>query len=178
MSKTNNFVFWGLYVIAWIIFVGLSIEAGGLVVNFVFHLYDPEIIENLYQNLDLIELYKNSQSTFYNVYSFIITISILKAVLFYTVIAMMHKMNLSKPFSNLVEKKISMISYYALSIGLLSYIANQVVKNLNHRSMIPDSFNQFFGDSEGFILMGAVIYIIAQVFKTGVKLQEENDLTV
>ena len=48
MSKTNNFVFWALYVIAWIIFVGLCIEAGGLIVNFVFHLYNPEIIQNLY----------------------------------------------------------------------------------------------------------------------------------
>ena len=60
MSKTNNFVFWGLYVIAWLIFVGLSIEAGGLVVNFFFSLYSPEFIQNLYQKLDLMEMYQNA----------------------------------------------------------------------------------------------------------------------
>lgn len=178
MSKTNNFVFWGLYVIAWIIFVGLCIEAGGLIVNFVFHLYNPEMIKNLYQKLDLMEMYKNNQSAFYNVYSFILIISILKAVLFYTVIRLMHKMNLSKPFSTFVEKQISLVSYYALSIGLLCYITNQVVKNLNHRDLVSDNLNQFLGDSEAFIFMGAVIYIIAQIFKRGVELQEENDLTV
>ena len=178
MSKTNNFVFWALYVIAWIIFVGLCIEAGGLIVNFVFHLYNPEIIKNLYQKLDLMELYKSNSSAFYNVYSFILIISILKAVLFYTVINLMHKMNLTKPFSAFVAKKISLVSYYALSIGLLSYIGRQVVKNLNHRSFVPESLNQFLGDSEAFIFMGAVIYIIAEIFKIGVKLQEENDLTV
>lgn len=178
MSKTNKLVFWGLYVIAWIIFVGLCIEAGGLIVNFVFHLYNPEMIKNLYQKLDLMEMYKNNQSAFYNVYSFILIISILKAVLFYTVIRLMHKMNLSKPFSTFVEKQISLVSYYALSIGLLCYITNQVVKNLNHRDLVSDNLNQFLGDSEAFIFMGAVIYIIAQIFKRGVELQEENDLTV
>ena len=178
MSKTNNFVFWALYVIAWIIFVGLCIEAGGLIVNFVFHLYNPEIIQNLYQKLDLMELYKSSNSAFYNVYSFILITSILKAVLFYTVISLMHKMNLTKPFSVFVAKKISLVSYYALSIGFLRYIGQKVVKNLNHRSIALDNLNQFLGDSEAFIFMGAVIYIIAEIFKTGVKLQEENDLTV
>ena len=178
MSKTNNFVFWGLYVIAWIIFVGLSIEAGGLIVNFFFHLYNPEMVQNLYQKLDLIKMYQDNESAFFGIYSFILIISILKAVLFYTVIRLMHKMNLSKPFSTFVEKQISLVSYYALSIGLLCYITNQVVKNLNHRDLVSDNLNQFLGDSEAFILMGAVIYIIAQIFKRGVELQEENDLTV
>ena len=178
MSKTNNFVFWGLYVIAWIIFVGLSIEAGGLIVNFFFHLYNPEMVQNLYQKLDLIKMYQDNEPAFFGIYSFILIISILKAVLFYTVIRLMHKMNLSKPFSTFVEKQISLVSYYALSIGLLCYITNQVVKNLNHRDLVSDNLNQFLGDSEAFILMGAVIYIIAQIFKRGVELQEENDLTV
>lgn len=90
----------------------------------------------------------------------------------------MHKIDLSKPFDAFVAKQISQISYYTLSIGLLSYIATQFVKNLNHRSFIPETLNQFWADSEAFILMGAVIYIIAQIFKRGVELQEENDLTV
>ena len=178
MSKTNNFVFWGLYVIAWIIFVGLSIEAGGLIVNFFFHLYNPEMVQNLYQKLDLIKMYQDNEPAFFGIYSFILIFSILKAVLFYTVISLMHKMNLSKPFSTFVEKQISLVSYYALSIGLLCYITNQVVKNLNHRDLVSDNLNQFLGDSEAFIFMGAVIYIIAQIFKRGVELQEENDLTV
>ncbi|UQB70114.1 DUF2975 domain-containing protein [Epilithonimonas zeae] len=178
MSKTNNFIFWGLYAIAWIIFVGLSIEAGGLIVNFVFHLCNPELIQNLYQKVDLTQMYKESRFEFFSIYSFILIISILKAVLFYTVITLMHKMNLSKPFSTFVAKKISMISYYSLSIGLLSYIAKQVVENLNDHSFVPANLNQFLADSEGFIFMGAVIHIIAQIFKRGVELQEENDLTV
>lgn len=178
MSKTNNFVFWGLYIVAWLIFVGLSIEAGGLIVNFVFSLYRPEFVHNLYQKLDLIEMYKSSRLAFFGVYSFILIISILKAILFYTVIRLMHKMNLSKPFNTFVARQISQLSYYTLSIGLLSYIARQLVANLRHHGFVPDSLNHFWADSQAFILMGAVIYIIATIFKKGVDIQTENDLTV
>ena len=178
MSKTNNFVFWGLYIVAWLIFIGLSIEAGGLIVNFFFSLYNPEFVQNLYQKLDLTEMYKDSRLAFFGIYSFILTISILKACLFYIVIRLMHKMNLSKPFNTFVARQISHISYYTLSIGLLSYIARQLTKNLIHHGFVTDSLNQFWADSQAFILMGAIIYIIATIFKKGVDIQNENDLTV
>lgn len=178
MSKTNNFVFWGLYIVAWIIFVGLSIEAGGLIVNFFFSLYKPEFVQNLYQKLDLAEMYKDSRLAFFGIYGFILTISILKACLFYIVIRLMHKMDLSKPFNTFVARQISQISYYTLSIGLLSYIARQLTKNLMHQGFATDNLNQFWADSQAFILMGAVIYIIATIFKKGVDIQNENDLTV
>lgn len=178
MSRTNNFVFWGLYVIAWIIFVGLSIEAGGLLVNFVFSIYNPEIIPNLYQKLDLIQMYNESKLAFSAVYGFILIISISKACMFYTVIMLMHKMDLSKPFSTFVARKISQVSYFALSIGLLSYIARQLVENLKHYGFVPDNLGQFWVDSEAYIFMGAVVHIIAIIFKKGVDIQNENDLTV
>jgi len=178
MSKTTNVVFWGLYIVAWLIFVGLSVEAGGLLVNFFFSLYNPEFIPNLYQKLDLIQMYKDSRLAFFGIYSFILTISILKACLFYTVIRLMHKMDLQKPFDSFVSTKISQIGYYTLSIGLLSYIARQLVKNLMQHGFVPANVGQFWTDSQAFILMGAVIYIIAIIFKKGVDIQNENDLTV
>ena len=178
MSKTNNFVFWGLYIVAWLIFVGLCIEAGGLIVNFFFSLYKPEFVQNLYQKLDLTEMYKDSRIAFFGIYSFILTISILKACLFYIVIRLMHKMNLSKPFNGFVARQISLISYYTLSIGLLSYVARQLTKDLMHHDFVTDSLNQFWADSQAFILMGAIIYIIATIFKKGVEIQTENELTI
>jgi hypothetical protein len=178
MTKTNNFVFWGLYIVAWVIFVGLSIEAGALIVNFIISLYNPEIIQNLYQKLDLSEMYKGSKMSFYGIYSFILSISILKAVLFYTVIRLMHKMDLTKPFSTFVSNQISQISHYTISIGLFSYIAREVTKNLMHHGFVTDNLNQFWADSQAFIVMGAVIYIIAIIFKKGVDIQNEIDLTV
>ena len=178
MSKANNFVFWSLYIIAWLIFVGLSIEAGGLIVNFFFSFYKPELIPNLYQKLDLMDMYKESRLAFFGMYSFILIVSTLKACMFYIVIRLMHKMNRSKPFNSFVSRQIFHIGYLTISIGLLSYIASKSAKNLMHHGFITENLNQFWVDSEAFVLMGAVIYIIATIFKKGVDLQTENDLTV
>ncbi|GAB1452279.1 hypothetical protein MASR2M47_23350 [Draconibacterium sp.] len=178
MSKRNNFVFWGLYIVAWLIFVGLSIEAGGLIVNFFFSLYNPEFVQNLYQKLDLTEMYKASKMAFFGIYSFILSISILKAILFYIVIRLMHKMDLTKPFNTFVAKQISLISYYTLSIGLLSFIARQSAQNLQRHGFEIDILNQFWVDSQAFVLMAAIIYVIATIFSKGVEIQNENDLTV
>jgi len=178
MSKTNNFLFKGLHIVAWLIFVGLSIEAGGLIVNFIFSVFKPEFVGNLYQKLDLSKMYLQSKWAFFGVYSFILFISVLKAILFYIVVQLLHKLDLAKPFSRFVAKKISLISYYTFTIGIVSYIARQTVKNLSHHGYEIDKLGEFWVDSQAFILMAAVIYIIAIIFKKGIDLQNENDLTV
>lgn len=178
MSTTNKFVFTVVRILAWIIFVGLSIEAGGLIVNFVFSLFKPEFVGNLYQKLDLSEMYRNSQWAFFTMYSFILAISILKALLFYLVVMLVTKLDLAKPFSDFVSRQILSISYYTLSIGLLSSAARQSAKNLLHYGIETTHLNQFWEDSQAFVLMAAVIYIIALIFKKGIELQNEIDLTV
>ena len=178
MLKTNNLVFTVLLIVAWIIFVALCIEAGGLIVNFAFSLYRPEFVKNLYQKLDLSEVYQLSKLTFFVIYGYIIAISVLKSWLFYTVIMLMHKMDHSKPFNHYVSKQISRIGYFTLFIGILSLVANHVVESLMPNAVINGTLNQFWGESEAFILMGAVIYIIAVIFKRGVEIQDEHDLTV
>jgi hypothetical protein len=178
MSKTNNFIFKGLHIVAWIIFVGLSIEAGGLIVNFVFSIYNPEFVQNLYQKLDLSEMYNRSNWAFFSVYSFILVISIMKATLFYLVIMLISKLDLLKPFNSSVAKQINRISYYTFSIGIISYLARQTSENLLHSGFEIDKLDQFWADSQAYILMAAVIYVIATIFSKGVEIQKENDLTV
>lgn len=178
MSKSSNIVFIILQVIAWIIFVGLCIEAGGLFVNFGFSIFKPSSIQYLYQKMDLSDIYNQSQFVFYSLYSFILIISTLKAYLFYLVIILILKLDLSNPFNEVVSKKIDQISYFILSIGLLSYLARQISNKLLHQGFDTLEVNQFWGDSQAYILMSAVVFIIASIFKRGIELKKENDLTV
>ncbi len=177
MKKFNNIVFTALYIISWVIFVGLSIEAGGLIVNFVFSIFKPEFVGNLYQKLDLSKMYQQSKWVFYGIFSFVLFIAVLKAMLFYSLIDLLNKIDLAKPFSNFVSQKIIQISYYTFSIGIFSHIAKELTKYLSHHFEI-DKLNQFWEDSGAFILMSAVVYIIAAIFKKGIEIQNENDLTV
>jgi hypothetical protein len=178
MSKTNSFVFIALHIVAWLIFVGLCIEAGGYLVNFFFSFYRPEIIPKLYQKLDISNLYYTNAPVFFGVYGFILSICMLKAHLFYILVMLMHKMELSEPFTSYVSRQILKISYYTLAIGLLSVIARRVVDSLEYHGLANNRLNQLWTDGGAFILMGAIIYIIATIFKKGVDLQNENDLTV
>ncbi|MCH6198270.1 DUF2975 domain-containing protein [Aquiflexum sp. LQ15W] len=178
MSKNSNFVFKFLTVVAWVIFVGLCIEAGALIVNFVYSLFKPEIIAHLYEKLDLSDMYNRSKWAYFGMYSFIMVISVLKAYLFYILIKLITKLDLSKPFSSFVSEQISHISSLTFSIGILSYIARQTAKNLLHRGYEIDQLDRFWVDSQAFILMAAVIYVIATIFKKGIELQNDQDLTV
>lgn len=178
MTQTNNFVFKGLHIIAWVIFVGLCIEAGGLLVNFVFTIYNPERIPNLYQKLDLSDIYISTKWVFFGIYSFILFIAFLKAYLFYIVIRLMHKIDLSKPFNSFVSDQILKLAYCTFSIGIISYIARQTVKSLQLHDLVTNNIIRFWEDSQAFILAAAIIYVIATIFKTGVEIQNENELTV
>ena len=178
MKKTNTFVFIIVKIVAWLIFVGLCIEAGALIVNFVYSIFKPEIVGKLYQKLDLQEMYQLSKWVFLSMFSFVLVVSLLKAYLFYLVILLVTKFDLSKPFNEFVSEKISQISYFTFSIGFVSYIARQTGKNITNKGIDTQMLNQFWVDSQAFILMSAVIYIIAIIFKKGIDLQNENDLTV
>ncbi len=176
--KTKNLVFKGMKIISWIIFIGLCVEAGALVVNFIFSLFRPETVQNLYQKLDMSDIYQSSKLTFFGMYGFILVIAILKTLLFYNVIVLVTEIDLSKPFNRFVSKQIYKICYYTLSIGLLSFIAQRATKYLEHDGFAMDRLNQFWPDSEAFILMAAVIYIIAIIFEKGVEYQEELEETI
>jgi hypothetical protein len=176
--KPNYFIFKALTVIAWIIFVGLCIEAGALLVNFVFSLYNPAVLKNLYQKLDLSAMYEQSVGTFYSMYAFILIIAFFKAGLFYDVINLVSKIDLNRPFSSFVSKKITSISYITFMIGLVSIVARQIAKNLSHKGYDVNSLNDFWVDSQAYILMAGVIYAIAMIFKRGIEIQNENDSTI
>ena len=175
MRKRNNFVFKALHVVACVIFIGLSIQAGLLIVSFGFTLFKPEMVS---QELDLSAMYEQSQWAFYRMYSFLVVVALMKAALFYVLIVLLQKLDLSNPFSEFVVNKVKSIAYYTFMIGIVSLIARQDTKNLLRFGYEIDLLNQFWVDSQAYILMAEVIYVIAQIFKRGVEIQNENDLTV
>jgi hypothetical protein len=60
----------------------------------------------------------------------------------------------------------------------VSFTAKEVSRNLENHSYSVSNLDQFWADSQAFILMAAVIYVIAIIFARGVAMQNEIDLTV
>jgi hypothetical protein len=50
-------------------------------------------------------------------------------------------------------------------LGIFSFVAKQTVQNMEKYGYSTERLNQFWVDSEAFIIMAAVVYIIAQIFK-------------
>jgi hypothetical protein len=164
--------------VVWIIFIALSIETGGLLVNFFFHLFYPESISLLYQKLDLTVLRQQSGFTFYQAFSLVLIISTLKTYLFYSLTVLMQELNWAKPFNPKTSLRISQTSYFTFAIGLLSVLAASSNVEWLKNGYETTELSKYWNDGNAFLLMSAVVYVIAQLFKRGTDLQQENDLTV
>jgi hypothetical protein len=178
MSKKNDAILKILNAGSWIIFIGLCIEAGALIFNFVYTLINPVAAQNIYKGLDLSELYRNSMPNFIGVMSFIVALSVMKAWLFFLVVKIFMKLNLVKPFTDEVASLIEKISYEAFAIAIVSIIAMQFSKRLTQSGYDLSHADKYSNDLAAFLMMGAIIFVISQIFRKGIELQNENDLTV
>jgi hypothetical protein len=178
MTKRTDILLKVLNVIAWIVFIGLCIESGALIFNFSYSMYKPIVAENIYKGLDLSDLQAKNFAAFIGLMSFIVLISTLKAYLFYMVVKIFMKLNFVKPFSVEIAKLVENISLEVLSIAIVGAIAKQYTKRLKQLGYDISNAQEYWNDTAAFLIMAATIYVIAQVFKKGIELQNENDLTI
>ncbi len=178
MSKRNNFIWKGIQVICWLIFFGYCIETGTLLFNYIFSLFKPIATNNLHLGLDLSELYLKSNSIYTFVFTLMVVISALKAYIFFIALKLFKTLNITKPFSENVSAIITKISYTTFSIGIISIIAQEVANQLSDKGYNVGLVERYWNDGGGYLAMTAILFAIALIFKKGIELQNENDLTV
>ena len=165
-------------VIIWSIFIGLCIQAGTLIFTFTYSLIQPIISKDLYEGLNLFSLQTHSKWQYIALVTLLISISILKAQLFYTMIRIFIKIDLIHPFSNGIAKLISKLSYIAFTLGVTQLLCSTFVKQLDPEAFQIMGVDNHLSGSFEYFLLSALIFAIAQVFKRGVEIQAENELTV
>ncbi|MFZ1705639.1 MAG: hypothetical protein WAT79_14915 [Saprospiraceae bacterium] len=176
METKSNFVLHTLHVIFWIIFIGLCINAGTLLVTFGLRFFwDTEGTRLMVLNPDLGHLFLENKNHYIGMMSFQIFITALKAYLAYLVLKIFADFNLERPFHHHMTSIITKISYTALEIAILSIIAEGYTKWLINRSVNIPAME--WGSQE-FLFLAGIIYILSLVFKKGVDLQSDNELTV
>jgi hypothetical protein len=171
-----------LYILSWIIFVGLCIEAGGFLTNTIYTLaVDSELASHFWGKLDFSNLYNYDAGHFFAVTTYLNIIAILKAILFYTIIKVIHDkhLNLVQPFNRAVGKFISLAAYIAIGIGLFSAGAKNYIDWIESKQVaLPNLESLKMGGADVWLFMGIVLLVVAQIFKKGIEIQEENELTV
>lgn len=182
MKLSTKFILKILYVIAWVIFVGVCIEAGGLIVNAVSTmLLNPVGAKHFWQQVDLSDLYYHDRGYYIVETSLMCIVAVMKACMFYLIVKILHNKNLdmAKPFSNDLGRFIFRIAYLSLLIGLfcltgVKYAAWFIIQGVK----MPDIEYLRMGGADVWLFMGVSLYVIAQIFKRGIEIQIENELTV
>ena len=171
-----------LYVLSWIIFIGVCIEAGGIVVNaFVTLVLKPENAQYFWKEIELSALYKYDPGYFFVVTLLMSIVAVMRAILFYLIVKMLHdkQLNLARPFNREMGRFLFNISYLALGLGLFSFWGVKYTGWLVTKMVkMPNIQYLRLGGADVWLFMGVTLFVIAQIFKRGIEIQEENDLTV
>lgn len=171
-----------LNAIAWIIFIGLCIEAGGLIVAVIGRLvFNPDNTQYFWKEVDLSNLYNFDSGYFFVELLLMNIVAIQKALLFYLIIKLVHykKFNINQPFSQEVRRFLLSVSYLALGISLFSVWGVNYTEWLRNKGItMPNIESLNLGGADVWLFMSVILFVISQIFKRGIEIQEENDLTV
>lgn len=165
-------------IVIWAIFIGLCIQAGALLFTFIYSLFRPIVAQDLFEGLNLSALLEANPWYYGGMISIVLYIMGQKAYLFYLMIRVFLKINLVQPFSKEVSQLISSISYVAFQVGVEIILASATFKWMTKRGYELDSLPQMLGSGGEFLLMAALLIAIGMIFKRGVEIQAENELTV
>ncbi len=157
--------------------IGFSIECGSQIFSFAGSFINPAWAEKVYQAEPFWFRIREHGSWYYIVLmSMIIAISALKAWIWYLIFDLLLKLQLESPFSLFVTKKLETISYMLLGVWVMM---NLIGKSFAHYLMegtgmeLPGNFI----NDEYFFIAG-IVFILSQIIKRGIEMQEENQLTV
>lgn len=149
-----------------------------LLILFFYHLFDSEGAKDWMIGKDISQLFNLNKYHFGILFSLTLSITMVKALAFYFTMKIFNTLNLVKPFSPEIATLISRISYMILAVGILGIIAFRYSEIVETKGMALSELQTWWDDKYAYLLMGSIIFVIAQVFKKGLELQSENDLTV
>ena len=182
MTRKTDYIMKTLIVISWIIFVGLCVQAGGFIFNAFFTLLlETAGASKYWIEVDLSSVYNYNQTYFVILISLMIIATVMKAIVFYFIINLFNEktLNISMPFNETVKQFISTVAYLALGIGLFSFWGAKFTEQLVTQGLqMPDVAHLSLSGADVWIFMSVILFVIAQIFKKGIEIQNENELTV
>jgi ABC-type multidrug transport system fused ATPase/permease subunit len=157
--------------------IGYSILWASQLTTLVASFINPEWAKRTYEvNLTLFSIREHNTGYYVCAMCLGIAASFLKALIWYLVFDLLQKLKLQTPFSMEVEKKLERIAYLLLGVWIVSSIFWKIyLYYLSKETGIQLPANN---SGDEYLFMAGIIYIISQVFKRGIEIQEENQLTV
>jgi hypothetical protein len=182
MHISTNHILKFLYILSWVIIIGICIEATAIIISSVATLWvGPDRAGHLWRPVDLYALYRHDPGHFAALTFVIVIVAVSKAWIFGLIIRMLHgkKLDLSQPFNRATMHFILWISCFSFLIGLFSWRGVEYSRWFMTQGVsMPDAEYLQLGGADVWLFMSVVLFVVAQIFKKGIEIQEENELTV
>ncbi len=165
-----------LKIVAWIVLIGFSMECGSRIASFLISFKNPDLASKFYEiNENFFQLRQFNIWYFNSLMFLAVLISAVKVHIWYIVIELFLKINLKTPFSIELAKKLEKITFSLIVIWALSFTGRIAIELLSKQLNLDIGE---FGVGNEFLFLSGIIYIVSQIYKRGIEIQEENQLTV
>ena len=178
-SRTTHTI---LLVISWIIFIGVCIEAGG----FIFNTFHSLVLNHVgakyfWQQMDLSSLYEYDKGFFFAQTLLVNIVAILRVIIFWVIVKFLQskKLSWSQPFTRETRSFIIKLSYLSLATGFFSVWGVRYSEWLISKGIeMPGIQYLRLAGADVWLFMGVILIVIAYIFKRGIEIQTENELTI
>jgi|SRR6516164_7331632 hypothetical protein len=174
MKTKTDFLLAVMNVFSWIAFIGLCIKAGSILISYGVSLKHPIASKDLYMGFDLSGIRDYDFIHYTGSVLLMSAIIILEAYAAYLVTRALSKIKMASPFTLEVSNRLVRISYVILIIWVAAILYNGHSVYLSKK--IPGFQENLF--STDFIFLAGMVFVFAQIFRKGVEIQSENELTV
>lgn len=164
-----------LKVVAWIAMIGYAIKCGAIIISYLVSLKNPIAANDLYEGLSYYDLHHQNFWSYTAVVSFVVVVLGIKVEVWIQAINLLSDFKFEAPFQRKTIKVFEKIGYSLLTIAIVTIIGNSYIDWVNRHYEL--NYQQFNSTEESLFAAG-IVYILSQIFKRGVELQEENELTV
>ena len=172
-TKTEHVLIF-MKIVAWIAFFSFVVEIGAYLYVYILSFWNPEAAGNFYHDINLYDLSQSSVAKYSIVVFFMILTSALKAMVWWLVVKLIRKIKIANPFTKEVAGKLEKMSYTLFAIWVLGVTGGGFTAWLGELAgTLNDSWNH-----GTYLFMAGLVFIISQIFKRGIEIQSENELTV
>ena len=162
-----------MQVFAWIALIGLSIKAGAIIISYLISFGNEGAAKDLYEGMNLIAYKQNSLVHYSIIVGYRIIQFSLQAYIAFLVVKLLSNLNINRPFNLNALKAMQTISY-----SLLIMWAIVVAHNIHVGILEATQGIKAILISSEFVLIAGIVYVFSLLFKRGLELQYENDLTI
>jgi len=178
MFKRNKVIKEIIQLICYLAFFGYFMKTLDLIVSYAYSLSDPASANDFYKGIDLSGLLDESKLYYTLSVLVLVIISALKSYVFYLTTRIFKMLNFVNPFSKDISGTIAKITYITFLIGLSSGAFEIITKEILETGFKMRTLETFWQYGDSYLFMAAILFVITLIFKKGIELQTENELTV